>query len=179
MERELDPSSLKSTCIPDVFRDCTWAPLLIGSVDVHHVLVQEFFLNVIVEGDHLNCWVRGKEFTLLALSSLPYDKRKSLVVLAIAQVLGGDWYKKCLLITNFSPEMRTLAYIMMFNLFPVKNLMNLSHPRDLFLRDLYLKDIDICAHIYHLLAKCVSKRTSWMTLPFPGLIMSIMCHERV
>ena len=35
------------------------------------------------------------------------------------------------------------------------------------------------AHIYHWLAKCVSKRTSWMSLPFLRLIMSIMCHKKV
>nr|POF14733.1 hypothetical protein CFP56_47344 [Quercus suber] len=113
-------------------------------------------------------------------SSLPYEKKMSPVILVIAQVLGGDRYKKCLLTTSFSPEMRTLAYIMMFNLFPMKNLMNLFHPRALFLHDLFLKkDIGIHAHIYHLLAKCVSKRMSQMILPFPGLSRSIMQHERV
>ena len=88
--------------------------------------------------------------------------------------------KKCLLTTNFFFEMRTLVYTMTFNLFPVRNLTNLSHPRALFLHDLSKKkDIDICAHIYYLLEKCVSKRTSRMTIPFSGLIMSIMQHERV
>ena len=95
-------------------------------------------------------------------------------------MLKGDRLKKCLLTTNFSPKMRTLVYIMIFNLYPVRNLMNLSHPRALFLHDLFQKkDINICANIYHLLKKCVSKRTSQMTLPFLGLIMSIMQHERV
>ena len=98
----------------------------------------------------------------------------------IAPVLRGDQSKKCLLTTSFSPKMRTLAYIMIFNLFPVRNLTNLSHPPALFLHDLFQrKDIDICAQIYHLLKKCVSKRMSRMTLPFSGLIMSIMQHERV
>ena len=67
VEMEVDLRSLESTIIPEVFRDCTWAPLLIGSVDVHHILVRDF-LNAIVEGDHLNCWVRGKEFTISAMS---------------------------------------------------------------------------------------------------------------
>ena len=110
---------------------------------------------------------------------LPYDKR-IMLVLVIAPVLGGERLKKCLLTTSFSPKMRTLAYIMLFNLFPVRNLTNLSQPRALFLYDLFLKkDIDIYAHIYHLLAKCVSKRTSRMTLPFPRLITSIMRYKRV
>ena len=189
VERKVNLPSLKSTFILDVFRDRTWAPLLIGSVDVHHVLVREFFSNAVVEGDHVNYWVRGKEFTISAMSiqnflqirlvilesSLPYDKRKSLVVSVIALVLGGERLKKCLLTTNFSLEMRILVYTMIFNLFPVSNLTNLSYPRALFLHDLSKKkDIDICAHIYYLLEKCVSKRTSRMTLPFTRLIMSIM-----
>ena len=55
VEREVDLPSLENTCIPDVFKECTWAPLLTGSVDVHHVLVREFFSNVVVKGDRLNC----------------------------------------------------------------------------------------------------------------------------
>jgi len=55
VEREVDLPYLESTFNPDVFRDRTWAPLLIGSVYVHHILVREFFLNAIVEGYHLNC----------------------------------------------------------------------------------------------------------------------------
>ena len=68
MEREVDLPSLESTCIPNVFRDRTWAPFLSSLVDVHHVLVWEFFSNVVVEGDRLNCWVRGKDFIVSALS---------------------------------------------------------------------------------------------------------------
>ena len=68
MERDVDFGSLEGTFIPNVFRDRTWAPLLTCLVDVHHILIREFFSNAIVEGDHLNCWVRGKEFTILAMS---------------------------------------------------------------------------------------------------------------
>ena len=64
----MDLPSLKNTCISDVFKDRTWAPFLTGSVDVQHVLVQEFFSNAVVKGDHLNCWVKGKEFIVPALS---------------------------------------------------------------------------------------------------------------
>lgn len=126
--------------------------------------------------------MRGKEFTISTMSiqnflqirpvipksSLAYDKRKLPIVSVITPMLRGDRLKKCLLTTGFSPKMRTLAYIMIFNLFLVRNLTNLSLPQALFLHDLFLKkDIDICAYIYFLLEKCVSKRTSRMTLPFP------------
>ena len=137
--------------------------------------------------------MKGKEFTVFTRSIqnfllirpvilefyLPYDKR-IMLVLVIAPVLGGERLKKCLLTTSFSPKMRTLAYIMLFNLFPVRNLTNLSQPWALFLYDLFLKkDIDIYAHIYHLLEKFVNKKTSRMTLLFSGLIMSIMRYKRV
>ena len=106
VEREVDLRSLEGTFILDVLRGYTWASLLIGSVDVHHILVWEFFLHAIVEEDHLNCWVRGKEFTVFAMSIqnflqkrlvipesfLPYGKR-IMLVLVIAPNLGGEWKK--------------------------------------------------------------------------------------
>ena len=76
--------------------------------------------------------------------------------------------------------MRALAYIMIFNLYPVKNLTTLSQPRTIFLRGLFThKKIDICSHIYHLLVKCIRKRKFSMTLPFPSLIMSLISKARV
>ena len=50
MEREVDQRSLEGTFILVVFRDHTWAPLLTSLVDVHYILVREFFSNAIVEG---------------------------------------------------------------------------------------------------------------------------------
>ena len=41
------------------------------------------------------------------------------------------------------------------------------------------KDIDIWAHIYYLLAKCLNKKKTRMILPFLGLILSILHQERV
>ena len=145
----MDLRSLEGTFIPDVFTNHTWAPLLISSVDVHHILIQEFFSNAKMEGDHFNCWVRRKEFTVSTMSiqnflqirpvipesSLPYDKRTTSVS-TIASNPGGEQKKQSLLTTNFSPAMRTLAYIMFFNLYPVRNLSTLSKPRALFLHDL-------------------------------------------
>ena len=146
-----------------------------------------------MEGDHLNCWLRGKEFFISTLSiqnllqirlvipesSLPCDKRKT-PVSEVVPNLRGERKRQSLHTISFSPDMRTLAYIMLFNLYPVRNLTTLSQPRALFLHDLYKKkDIDICAHIYYLLAKYVNKKKTWMTLPFSRLIMSILHQERV
>ena len=59
-----------------MFRDCIWAPLLTSSMDVHHVLVREFFLNAIVEGDHLNCWGEREGLHTISFiySELPSDQ---------------------------------------------------------------------------------------------------------
>ena len=139
VEREVDLESLECTFIPDMFRDRSWAFLLIGLVEVHNILIQEFFSNALMERDHLNCWVRGKEFSILTMSiqnllqirpvipesSLPYDKRKTLV-LEVVSDLRGERNRQSLHTTNFSLDMRTLAYIMLFNLYLVRNLTTLS-----------------------------------------------------
>ena len=69
---------------------------------------------------------------------------------------------------------------MIFNLYPVKNLMTLLAPRTIFLYDLFThKEIDICGHIYHLFVKSIKKRSSRLTLPFPSLVMSLILRARV
>jgi len=57
-------------------------------------------------------------------SSLYHGKRREKLE-PLVQVLGGQLKKKALHTIEFTPEMRALAYIMIFNLYPVKNLMNL------------------------------------------------------
>ena len=112
-------------------------------------------------------------------SSLPYDKRGT-PVSKVASNLKVTRKRQSLHSMSFSPAMRALAYIVLYNLYLVRNLTTLSQPRALFLYDFYMKkDIDSCAHVYHLLAKCVNKKKTWMTLPFLGLIMSILHREKV
>ena len=62
LERIVDIESLKDTFIPKVFKQRTWTKLLNPMGDVFEVIIKEFFANAFVEGDHINCWVRGKEF---------------------------------------------------------------------------------------------------------------------
>jgi len=38
--------------------------LLNSMGDVFEDIIQEFFANAIVEGDHINCWLRGREFSI-------------------------------------------------------------------------------------------------------------------
>ena len=72
----------------------------------------------------------------------------------MVRILGGTLKKTSMNTIPFSLEMRTLAHVMIFNLYPVTNLTTLSAPRTIFLYDLFThKEIDICGHIFHLLKK--------------------------
>ena len=76
--------------------------------------------------------------------------------------------------------MRTLAYIMIFNLYSVKNLTNLSTPWAIFLLDLVTqKEINICNHIYYIFTKCITNRNSRLILPFPSFIIAFIARARV
>ena len=147
---------------------------------MYECIIKEFFANAFVEDDHINCWVRRKEFTVSRESveelleihpmtldtSLHYDERKENLE-PLVQVLEGQLKKKALHMIDFTLVMRVLAYIMIFNLYPMKNSTTLPGPRTIFLHDLFThKEIDICGHIYHLFVKCVQK--------FPSLIMSLI-----
>ena len=112
-------------------------------------------------------------------SSLHHGKRKENLK-PLVQVLGGQLKKKALHTIEFTPEMRALAYIMIFNLYPVTNLMNLWSPKTVFLYDLFThKEIDICGHIYHLFIKSIMKRSARLTLPFPSLVMFLISRAKV
>ena len=161
--------------------------------NVYEEVIQEFYANAIVEGDRINCWLKGRELyvtreliqdileirPMTPHTSLLYDERREKLG-PIVEVLGGQINKKALHSIPLTPEMRTLAYIMIFNLYLVRNLTNLSTPRSIFLFDLFThKEINIYNHIYHLFTKCITKRNSRLTLPFPSLIMSIITRANV
>ena len=64
MERVVRMDTLENTAIPDVFKERTWKKLLNPSGNVYAELIREFFSNATVEEDHINCWVRQKEFVI-------------------------------------------------------------------------------------------------------------------
>ena len=111
--------------------------------------------------------------------SIQYDDRLDSLK-PIVELLNGNLKKKSLNIIPFTPEMRTLAYIMLSNLYPVMNLTTFSGPRAVFLYDLFThKEIDICGHIYYPLTKCITKKISRTVLPFPSLIMAFIARTRL
>ena len=63
----------------------------------------------------------------------------------MVRILGGTLRKTSMNTIPFSLEMRTLAHVMIHNLYLVTNLTTLSAPRTIFLYDLFThKEIDIC-----------------------------------
>ena len=163
------------------------------SGNVYAELIREFFANAIVEGNHINCWVRQKEFVITRDSiqeflevrppsqpiSVHYDDRLDSLK-PMAKLLGGSLNRKSMNTIPFNAEMRTLAYVMIHNLYPVTNLITLSEPRTIILYDLYAhKEINICGHIYHLLTKSITKRNSRTIIPFPSLIMGLIAKTRL
>lgn len=64
MERVVWLDTLEDISIPDVFKERTWTKLLNPSGNVYAEIIKEFFSNASVDGDHINCWVRHKEFVI-------------------------------------------------------------------------------------------------------------------
>ena len=131
------------------------------TLETHDKIVREFFANTIVEGDRIGCWLWGREFydtkefiqEILEVcpptqqSYIHYDDRLDSLV-PIMEILDGDLKKKALNTIPFTLEMWTLAYIMLYNLYLMKNLTTLSRPKAIFLLDLFShKEINICNHI--------------------------------
>ena len=98
----------------------------------------------------------------------------------MAELLGGSLKKKSMNTIPFNVEKRTLAYIMIHNLYLVTNLTTLSEPRPTFLYDLFThKEIDICGHTYYLLTKSITRRNSRTIFPFPSLIMAHIAKTKL
>ena len=185
--------TLENTSILEVFKERTWTKLLNLSRSVYAELIMELFANATVEGDHINCWVRQKEFIITRDSiqeflevcppsqqiSIQYDDRLDSLE-PMAEVLGGSLKKKSMNTILFNAEMRTLAYVMIHNLYSVTNLTTLSRPRTIFLYDHFThKEIDICHHIYYLLTKSIIKRNTRTIMPVPTLIMGLITKTRL
>ena len=169
MERVVQLKSLKDTFIPEVFKERTWTKLLNPVGVVYSEIINVFFSNAAVDRYCIECWVRHKEFVItreiiqdfleICPSSQPIsvqyeDKLGSIE--EMLQILGGTSKKSSMNTLPFSLEMRTLAYVMIHNLYLFTNLTTLSTPRTMFLYDLFThKEIDICGHILYLLKKSI------------------------
>ena len=161
-ERFVDLMDLKDTFIPTCFEGRGWEKWLSGLPGVCEPLIREFYCNVKIREDEVDCWVRGHEFTLdahdidevLGLEGLEeYEfinyKDRMLSLETVQNRIGGQREGKCLNTTAFPVDMRCLTIIMMNNLYPVKKLTTINNARAIFLMELKEKTfIDISSHIF-------------------------------
>ena len=64
IERVIRMETLETTTIPKVFKERTWMKLLNPSGNIYEEIIREFFSNATVDEDHINSWVRHKEFII-------------------------------------------------------------------------------------------------------------------
>ena len=64
IERVVQLDTLKDPCILEMFKERTWTKLSNPSGVLYSKNIKEFFSNTSVDGDHINCWVRHKEFVI-------------------------------------------------------------------------------------------------------------------
>ena len=78
-------------------------------------------------------------------------------------------------VSSLSLELRVFTIIMFHNLYPLSNTGYMNLRRALFLHDLISdEEIDICAHIFHILRKMILRTDSRACIPFCCLISRIL-----
>ena len=78
-------------------------------------------------------------------------------------------------VSSLTPKLRVLTIVMFHNLYPLSSIGYMNLGRALFLHDLISDvEIDICAHIFHLLRKTVLRTKSRICVPFCCLISRIL-----
>ena len=134
-------------------------------------MVKEFYANAIVEGDELKCWVRGKSFSVspVYLANILHINQPMLATTPVYDDLNPDedllretlgrnlaQTGNSISVSSLSSELWVLTIIMFHNLYPLSSIGYRNLGRAVFLHDLILdEEIDICAHIFHLLRKTV------------------------
>ena len=154
--------------------------------------MKEFYTNAIVVGEELKCWVRGKSFSVkpvylaeilhinqpIFTTPPVYDELnpdKEVLRGALGDNLEFASNGKSVSVASLSPELMLLTMIMFSNLYPLSSTGFMNLGRALFLHDLITdKEIDVCSHIFHILAKTAEWTASRNCLPFCRLISKIL-----
>ena len=184
-ERFVDLANLKDYFIPGCFQDRGWDKLLGDLPGVIEPLIKEFYANAVLREDEINCWIRGHEFNIdledinevLGFEELDHDfthyKDRMLSIETVQSHIGGVREGRCLNTTAFSPDLRCLTLIMMFNLYLVKKMTTINNAKAIFLMELRENTyIDISAHIFCIIADEI-RTTSRAKLIFPSLLMRL------
>ena len=180
-ERFVDLTNLKDYFIPGCFQDRGWDKLLGDLLGVCEPLIREFYANVVLREDEINCWIRGHEFNIdledidevLGFEELDHYfthyKDKMLSIEIVQSHIGGVREGRCLNTTAFPLDLRCLTYIIMFNLYPVKKLTTINNARVISFMELQENTcIDISAHIFFIIAD-ETRTTSRAKLIVPSL----------
>ena len=148
-EQFVDLVDLKDYFIPGCFQDRGWDKLLGDLLGVCEPLIREFYANAILREDEIDCWIRGKEFTIdledvddvLGFEDLEHDfthyKDRMLSIEIVQSHIGGVREGRCLNTTAFPPDLRCLTYIMMFNLYPVNKMTTINNTRAILLGHMF------------------------------------------
>ena len=141
--------------------------------EAYENLVKEFYANAIVEEEELKCWVKGKSFSVsvaylaeifdinrpMLKHSPVYDDLcpdEELLKNGLEQDLEFSSNGNSVSLSSLPPKLRVLTIVMFHNLYPLSSTGYMNLGRALFLHDLISDvEIDICAHIFHLLRKTV------------------------
>ena len=154
--------------------------------------MREFYANAIVDGEEIKCWVRGKSFTVSPIylveilhinrPILPipqvYDELnpdEEILIEALGNNLEFSSNGKSISVASLCLELRQLTTIMCSNLYPLSSTGFINLGQALFLRDL-ISDvkIDVCSHIFHILAKTVDQTASRNCISLCCLISQIL-----
>ena len=82
---------------------------------------------------------------------------------------------KSISVASLSPELRLFTMIMFSNLYPLSSIGYMNLGRALFLYDLIIdEEIDVCSHIFHIVAKTIDRTASRNCIPFCRLISRIL-----
>ena len=192
VERAVKQASLLETKIPKWFATKDWNYLLSNLDDAYENMVKEFYANAIVEGEELKCWVRGKSFSITPVylaeilhinwpmftKPLVYDDLnpdKEVLREALGDSLEFSSNGKSVGVASLSLGLRLLTMIMFHNLYPLSSTGYMNLSRALFLHDLITdEEIDVCYHIFHILAKTTEWTASRNCMPFFRLISKIL-----
>ena len=148
-ERFVDLVDFKDYFIPSCFQDRGCDKLLGDLSGVCELLIREFYANAILREDEIDCWIRGKEFTIdfediddvLGFEDLEYDfthyKDRMLSIETVQSHISGVRDGRCLNTTAFPSDLRCRTYIMMFNLYPVKKMTTINNTRTILLGHMF------------------------------------------
>ena len=191
-KRPIDQLPFHDTEIPQWFAHKDWNYLLSDLNEAYENLVKEFYANAIVEGEELKCWVRRKKFSVspaylanifhinrpMLKNSLVYDDLcldEELLRDGLGQDLEFSSNGNSVSVSSLPPKLRVLTIVMFHNLYPLSSTSYMNLGCALFLHDLISDvEIDICAHIFHVLHKTVLGTKSLICAPFCCLISRIL-----